>query len=115
MKDDGVDVFYPTGDGYHVNIIEKSKQEGLYAIGYVNDQSDLGEATVLTSTIQHVDSLYELVAEKYQQGELKPGNLTYDFQDGVITLGPFSSQVPVEVKEQIKEAVNVYVESGKLP
>ncbi|ERN52937.1 BMP family ABC transporter substrate-binding protein [Alkalihalophilus marmarensis] len=115
LKEKNIDVFYPAGDGFHVEVIEKVKQEGLYAIGYVGDQSDLGEATVLTSTIQHVDELYELVAAQYQAGTLEPGNHTFDFTEGVISLGEFSSQVPQEVQDQVKSDLNTYIETGELP
>ncbi|RXI98262.1 BMP family ABC transporter substrate-binding protein [Anaerobacillus alkaliphilus] len=115
MVNDGVDVFYPAGDGYHVAIIEEVKKHGLYAIGFVGDQSDMGQSTVLTSTIQHVDNLYELVAEKFLKGELDTGNKYYDFAEGVISLGAFSTEVPGEVQIQINEAINTYIETGKLP
>jgi transcriptional activator of comK gene len=115
MKENGVDVFYPTGDGYHLKVIEQVKNEGLYAIGFIGEQSDLGEKTVLTSTIQHVDELYVLVAEQFIQGELEAGNESYDFQDGVISLGAFSPSVPEDVQLRIEEAVVNYIETGKLP
>ncbi|WP_332634561.1 BMP family ABC transporter substrate-binding protein [Halalkalibacter flavus] len=115
LKQEGVDVFYPAGDGYHVEVIEEIRKEGLYAIGFVGDQTDLGESTVLTSTVQHVDYLYELVAKSYYKHELEAGNLRYDFQDGVISLGEFSSSIPEDIIVQIKEAVKTYTETGELP
>ncbi|ARK31496.1 BMP family ABC transporter substrate-binding protein [Halalkalibacter krulwichiae] len=115
LKSEGVDVFYPAGDGFHVSVIEEARNEGLYAIGYVGDQSDLGESTVLTSTVQHVDYLYELIAEKYFNSELEKGNLRFDFDDGVITLGNFSSKVPEEFQIKIGNAVKSYIETGELP
>lgn len=115
MVEENVDVFYPAGDGYHVAIIEEVKKHGLYVIGFVGDQSDLGQSTVLTSTIQHVDSLYELVVDKFLKGELDSGNKYYDFAEGVITLGDYSPQVPEELQEKINNAINTYIETGKLP
>lgn len=111
----GADVIYPAGDGFNVPVIEKIKEKGLYAIGYVSDQSDLGQSTVLTSTVQHVDKLYELVAEKYAQGTLQSGNLQFDFQDGVITMGEYSHLVNKEFQKTINAHLNQYIESGKLP
>ncbi|GAE31217.1 BMP family ABC transporter substrate-binding protein [Halalkalibacter hemicellulosilyticus] len=100
MVASGVDVFYPTGDGFHVRVVEETKREGLYVIGYVSDQLDLGGTTVLTSTIQKVDGLYELIANQYQKDELIGGNFMYDFADGVISLGPFGSEVPEDVQKK---------------
>ncbi|WP_077211877.1 BMP family ABC transporter substrate-binding protein [Bacillus dakarensis] len=111
----GIDVVYPAGDGYNVPVIEKMKGNGLYAIGYVSDQSDLGQSTVLTSTVQHVDTLYELVAEQFNDGTLKAGNQSFDFQDDVISLGEFSPLVDESFQKDIKELIKKYKETGKLP
>jgi transcriptional activator of comK gene len=70
---------------------------------------------VLTSTVQHVDDLYELTADKFNNGELKSGNLSFDFQDGVISLGKFSPKVDSKFRERIGTYINSYKENGKLP
>jgi transcriptional activator of comK gene len=115
MLEDGVDVIYPAGDGYNIAVIEEVKNEGLYAIGYVSDQADLGKRTILTSTVQHVDKLYSLVAKQFNNGELETGNLYFDFDDGVISMGTFSSEVPEPFVEEVKAEVQKYVETEKLP
>ena len=115
MKESGVDIFYPAGDGYHIPVIQRIKDSGLYGIGYVGDQIDLGETTILTSTVQHVEKLYENVTEWYLSGELSGGNKYFDFAEGVISLGEFSSEVPDETREWIEEAINNYIEKGLFP
>lgn len=115
MMEKGVDVIYPAGDGFNVPVIERVKERGLYVIGYVSDQSDLGESTVLTSTIQQVDFLYEKVADQYNKGELKSGNLSFDFQDNVISLGKFSPHVNKAFIQRINKQIDVYKETKKLP
>jgi transcriptional activator of comK gene len=115
MMNDGVDVIYPAGDGYNVHVIERLKENGLYAIGYVSEQSDLGENTVLTSTIQHVDHLYEIVAKEFNMGNLKSGNIYYDFDNKVITMGKYSPEVSQELQAEINQAINTYIETGDLP
>ncbi|WP_209121835.1 BMP family ABC transporter substrate-binding protein [Alkalihalobacillus sp. BA299] len=115
MNEDGIDVYYPAGDGFHIPVIEEVKKNGHFAIGFVGDQSDLGESTVLTSTVQHVDNLYQVVADRFNRGELESGNLYYDFEDGVITLGEFSSIVPEEFQTKIQRAIENYINTGKLP
>lgn len=109
------DVIYPAGDGFNVPIIERVKDKGLYIIGYISDQSDLGESTVLTSTVQHVDDLYELTAGKFNDGELDSGNLSFDFEDDVISLGKFSPKVDSSYREKVTEYITQYKETGKLP
>jgi len=115
MMDQGVDVIYPAGDGFNVPVIEQVKERGLYVIGYVSEQSDLGESTVLTSTIQQVDKLYEKVAEQYNEGQLKSGNLSYDFQDDVIAMGKYSSLVSKNFIHKLNNEIETYKKTGKLP
>ncbi|KMJ57828.1 transcriptional regulator [Bacillus sp. LL01] len=110
-----VDVVYPAGDGFNVPVINSLKEKGLYAIGFVSDQSDLGENTVLTSTVQHVPALYELVASRYFAGDLDSGNLYFDFKDDVISLGKFSPLISKEYQDSIQDQIEEYKKSGLLP
>jgi transcriptional activator of comK gene len=110
-----VDVIYPAGDGYNVPVIEKIKENSVYAIGYVSDQSDLGESTVLTSTVQDIENLYELVAGQFVEGKLQSGNIYYDFKDGVLSLGEFSPVVDESFKAKLDVDIKEYIRSGKLP
>ncbi|MGN9866052.1 BMP family ABC transporter substrate-binding protein [Bacillus swezeyi] len=115
MKKAGADVVYPAGDGYNVPVIEQIKKDGLYAIGYVSDQSELGENVVLTSTIQHVDEAYELTADEFNRGALKGGRRTFDMQEGVIEMGAFSPVVDPSFREEIKGLIEQYKNTNKLP
>lgn len=115
MNSEGVDVFYPAGDAFSVSIIEKVKKNNKYAIGFVADQSDVAGDAVLTSTVQHVDQLYVNAAESFNEGELTGGVFTYDFKDGVITLGEFSELVPEEFEKEMNKLVEYYKETELLP
>ncbi len=115
MIDDGNDIIYPAGDGYSVPIIEKCKENGLYVIGYISDQSDLGKSIVLTSTIQHADLLYKSIAEKFNNGEIESGNLSFDFQNDGISLGQFSPLIDQKFIDDLNASIERYKETGKLP
>ncbi|MDL4842914.1 BMP family ABC transporter substrate-binding protein [Aquibacillus rhizosphaerae] len=115
MNSQGVDVFYPAGDTFSVSIIEKVKEIDKYGIGFVADQSNVAGDNVLTSTLQHVDHLYLLAAEKFNEGELAGGIFTYDFQDDVISLTEYSPRVPESFQKQMNKAVEDYIETGLLP
>lgn len=115
MAANGSDVFYPTGDGYTVPVIEEVKKKALYAIGYVTDQSDLGRATVLTSTVQNVEYVYKSVAGQLDAGKLKTGNLQYGFKEKAITMGRFSPRVPYAFQKKISKDIEEYKKTGKLP
>ncbi|MCC3355597.1 BMP family ABC transporter substrate-binding protein [Bacillus sp. REN16] len=115
MIADGIDIIYPAGDGYNVPVIERLKEDGLYAIGYVSDQSDLGKETVYTSTVQHIDQLYLLVANQFNNDELASGTLYFDFQDDVISMGTFSPKVDEKFVKELKGYIKEYKETGDLP
>ena len=115
MNQQGVDVFYPVGNLYSYDVIKRAKQYNKYAIGFVTDQSNIGESTVLTSTIQHVDKLYLHAAKLFDQGELTGGIFTYDFQDDVISLGEFSPDVPDAYQKKVENEIDLYIETNLLP
>lgn len=115
MITSNIDTVYVAGDGYNIPVIEKLKEEGLYVIGYVSDQSDLGKGAVLTSTVQHLDVLYEVVATEFNNGELKSGELYFDFQDDVISLGEFSPLVDKDFQSKINDYILDYKKNGLLP
>lgn len=115
MKNENVDVFYPVGNAYSEKVIKQVEKDGLYAIGYVEDQLEFAPNAVLTSTIQQVDKLYEITAEKFNKGKLEGDILTFDFQDGVISLGEFNKVIPKDFIETLNKTVEDYKESSLLP
>lgn len=115
MKEENVDVFYPIGNAYSEDIIKQVEEDGLYAIGYVEDQLELAPHAVLTSTIQEVDKLYEVAAKKFNKGKLNGGILTFDLQDEVISIGEFNPIVPKDYIKYIEEIIDDYVDSSLLP
>lgn len=115
MAQNKADVFYPAGDGFTSPVIEEVKKKSLYAIGYVSDQSDLGRATVLTSTVQNVEYIYAYVASQFNEGKLKPGSLQYGFNKNAVSLGRFSPEVPYGYEKMIKKDIDAYKKTGKLP
>ncbi|WP_342742156.1 BMP family ABC transporter substrate-binding protein [Virgibacillus siamensis] len=115
MRKNGADVFYPTGDLFSVKVLKKVSSDGLYGIGYVTDQSYIDNRAILTSTVQHVSKLYVRSAEKFNEGKLRGGVLTYDFQDEVISLSKFSPVVPEDFQEKMNDEIEQYKESALLP
>lgn len=116
LKKQGVDVVYPAGDGYNIPVIEQIKTDNLSAIGYVTDQSNLGSHTVLTSTVQHVDKAYSIIAKKFNEGKLnEQGEYSFDFKEGVIEMGKFSSTIDRAFVKDIEKDIANYKKTGKLP
>ncbi len=115
MRQKEVDVFYPIGDMFSESIIEMAEEDGLYAIGYISDQLELAPDTVLTSTIQHVDKLYEESAKQFDEANLEGAVMSFDFKDGYISLGQFNDEVPESFQNELEAHVENYMETGLLP
>lgn len=115
LKNHGVDVIYPAGDAISEDIIKLAGDDGIYAIGFVSDQINVEPETVLTSTVQHVDRLYVLAAEKFNEGDLNGEIMTFDFADDYITMGEFSKSVPKYFQQRLVDYIEKYKETGLLP
>lgn len=115
MEQAGVDIFYPAGDGFHVEVVEEIKASGLQAIGYVGDQIDLGEQGILTSTVQQVGAVYQYAIEEFERDELNTGNLYFDFQENAISMGEYGSVVPDDIITWLEEHIDHYKNTGELP
>src|SRR5699024_5520025 len=94
LLEQNIDIIYPAGAAFSIPIIESAREDGIYTIGYVNDQQEIGGNSVLTSTMQHIDKLYVYALEKLQQGDLAGGIYNFGFQEEVISLGAYSNYIP---------------------
>lgn len=115
MQEINVDVFYPASELFSSEFVEMASQDGLYTVGYLTDQSEENQDTVLTSTIQHVNKLYDYAAEQFNQQSLEGGIVSFGFQDDIITLGEFSPNVPKALQKKIQRQVDKYIETNLLP
>jgi len=115
MINNEVDVIYPTGELFAEDVLKRAVEDGISAIGYGMDQSYIDDEKILTSTIQHVDKLYIEVVEMAINHTLSGGVYYYDFQDDVISLGPFSPEVPTDYQQMINDYIETYKSSSLLP
>ncbi|WP_255437576.1 BMP family ABC transporter substrate-binding protein [Thalassobacillus sp. CUG 92003] len=115
MEENGADVIYPAGDSFNIPVIHEVQEDGHFAIGYVSDQAALGERTVLTSTVQHVDKVYLLIMKKIVNDNLPGSTMDFGFQQDAISMGQFSPEVPKELEQKVDEAVSTYKQTGDLP
>lgn len=115
MLDKDVDVVYPAGDIFNEIVLKRAIHDDIYGIGYGMNQSHLDSSAILTSTIQHVDSLYVFAAEQVEKQSLDGDILSFDFQDGMISLGPYSPEVPKVLQEEINDYIDTYKLTGLLP
>lgn len=115
MNKKQVDVMYPAGDFFSESIINQAAEDGLYVIGFLEDQAYIGGDRVLTSTVRDIEHAYTIVADQFNQDELEGGILTFDVEDQLVSLGTFSQDVPQPYQRMLTEEVDTYKETGLLP
>ncbi|HLQ72613.1 MAG TPA: BMP family ABC transporter substrate-binding protein [Bacillota bacterium] len=115
MAKKDIDVIFPIGDSFSETVIRQATNDGLYAMGYMEDQSYINEHLVLTSTIHHVEDLYEYAARSFERGKLQGGIYTFDFAEEAVSFGQFSDDIPEDVISNVEQAVEMYIELNTLP
>ncbi len=115
MRENNVDIFYPAGDSFSRDIIQRAGADHFYVIGYLSDQFELDPTVVLTSTVEHIDEIYRTTAEQFNDNKLAGGEIHVDFQDKMISLGEFNPAVPKQLQQSIRQAIETYRETDRLP
>lgn len=115
MKEEHIDVIYPTSYSISESVVEQAIKDDIYSIGYFVKEKDYDPETVLTSTIQHVDLLYMETAKKFNDGLLEGDIYFYDFAEDVISFGSFSSLVPRSFKRELRKYISKYKKTNLLP
>lgn len=115
MEEESIDVVFPMGIEFSEQIVRVATSEGNYAIGYIEDQSYIDKDLVLTSTVHHVEQLYEQAALSFEKGTLQGGVYTYDLSDDIITLGQMSPDIEEDFIEELNQAIEMYIEMNILP
>lgn len=108
--DRGADVVIGFGDGFNIEVINAARERGVYAIGFLTDQSFIARDTVLFSVTQNVEKAYMGVLYRILTDSLV-GNAfpTLDFDNGGQNITPYSNHVPMEVRLQIDRIMNRYL------
>lgn len=112
---EGADILVPMGDAYCIDVImEAGKNKGVYAIGFVSDQSYISKKVVITSTLQNLKKMYIDTAVHYKSNSLASGVQKVDFKDGAQSLSSFGSMVSPGIQEKIETRLKNYID-GKEP
>jgi len=122
----GADFMFHVADSSGQGVIQASDENGIYALGAVQDQNHLAPHTILTSFVLDVDKAYDgavrMVTEGNFTGKIfRPGIELQRGSDGqgIVYLAPFhglESKVPETVKEQLTKLTNeILQEKIKVP
>jgi basic membrane protein A len=109
----GADIVFHVADSSGQGVIESAKENGVYALGAVQDQNSLAPDTVLSSFVLDVDKAYSQAVDAALEGSFrgevhKPGIEAGKGSagDGIVYLAPFhglESEVPAVVKARLQE------------
>lgn len=118
-----VDVIFHVADSSGHGVIESARENGVYALGAVQDQNSLAPDTVLSSFVLDVDKAYSQAVNATLEGSLKgeirkPGVEAGKGAagDGIVYIASFhdlDSKVPASVKSKLQELTNDVL-SGKI-
>ncbi|WP_226669899.1 BMP family ABC transporter substrate-binding protein [Metabacillus litoralis] len=109
LIEQGVDVVYSKGNSFNRDIIDLAKKEGIYVIGYLDDQSYMAKNLVLTSVTNDVSQAYVSIMEDYFSSEGIPhGKVMLTEEDGVYSLAPFGPMLSKENIEFIENEMKRY-------
>ncbi|MGG3448584.1 BMP family ABC transporter substrate-binding protein [Domibacillus aminovorans] len=108
MMDQGVDVIFTKGNGYNRNVIDYAKEKNTFVIGYLDDQSYMGEEHVLTSVLNDVPQAYIAVMKDFfSEDGIPQGKVVLNEKDGVYNLAPFGPMYTEKEKQYIRSEINL--------
>ena len=108
LKDQGVDIVYAKGNSYNQEVIQEAKTQGMYVIGYLDDQAYMGRSVILTSVINDVPQAYNVIMKDYfSKKGLPSGEVKLDARDGVYKLAPFGPMYSKREKQILYSKVRM--------
>jgi len=100
----GIDVIYHIADAAGVGVIDGAQEEGIKAVGWGVDQSDLAPDTVIASQIVDQAKMIGESCQSLIDGEFEGGTLVVDgLQSGIIDLTEVKN-APDGTQEAVDEA-----------
>jgi basic membrane protein A and related proteins len=112
----GADFMFHVADSSGQGVIQAADENGIYALGAVQDQNHLAPDTVLSSFVVDVDKAYDGAVKMVMDGNFtgkifRPGIEYQRGSDGqgIVYLAPFhglASRVPERIQEQFNKLTN---------
>lgn len=113
IRQQRADIIFHVADSSGRGVIEAAEENGVFALGAVQDQNVLAPNTVLSSFVLDIDKAYDKVVQSVMNGTfngeiLKPGIETEKggAGEGIVYIAPFHSldeKVPDNVKLKLQE------------
>ncbi|QKS72431.1 BMP family ABC transporter substrate-binding protein [Paenalkalicoccus suaedae] len=116
LVQDGADVIYTRGNLFNRFVIEEAAEQGIYIVGFIEDQSFLQEETVLTSLLIHIPEVYEKIMQDYMTGGMESKQHLLTEEDLVYSLAPlgpmFTEEEVLFITEEMEKDPMIHVISG---
>ncbi|UOQ47511.1 BMP family ABC transporter substrate-binding protein [Gracilibacillus caseinilyticus] len=110
LIDSGVDVIYTKGNSYNQAVINYAKEQGIYLIGYLEDQSYMAEELMLTSVTNDVPMAYNAIIKDYlSEKGLPHSKKMLNESDGVYGLAPLGPMFTEYEIEQMQTVTDVEI------
>jgi transcriptional activator of comK gene len=107
LIDAGVDVIFTRGNAYNRAVINEVRKAGIYAIGFIEDQSYMAKDHVITSIVNDVPQTYVKIMEQFlDEDGIQSGTNILTYKEGVYRLAPFGPMVSERVKKRIFEYID---------
>ena len=107
MIDRGVDVIFSKGNGYNRDVINYAKERNVFVIGYLDDQSYMGENHVLTSILNDMSMAYvAIMKDFFSEDGIPSGEVILTEADGVYKMAPLGPMFTEKEKQYIRPEIN---------
>ncbi len=98
----GCDVIYSmTGTAASVHAVG---ERGAWSIGYASDMTDFAAGRQLTAIVLDWSSVYEQAAQAVVAGDWQPQQRWSGLATGVITMAPYNTAIPAEVRAELEQS-----------
>lgn len=108
----GSQAVFQVAGGCGLGALDAAQERKVWGIGVDRDQSSLG-SHILTSAVKRVDvAVFDSIKDA-TEGNLTGGDKVYDLENGGVSLGKVSDQVPAELLAEV-EALEPKIISGEI-
>lgn len=111
LANGGADVIAKHEDS--IGPLQGAKAAGVMGIGSESDTSAQTPEAYLTGSVYDWNAYAEEKYKETEEGTFKNDELNGGLKDGLVKLGPFSDDVPEDVRKQVEEAAE-QIKSGEL-
>jgi basic membrane protein A len=109
----GADILAVDADIAGLAALEVAKDEGVYAIGWVQDQHELAPDVIVTSVLQQLPTGVLEAATLVQQGRWEGKQYKFGVREGIIGLAPFYGLL-TPAEEELVQKVREDMIAGKI-